>query len=238
MQFSRLSSSKMKISEADFFDTLTIQNDQISYVKHVLAPLYVFFTLFGCWGGGWLPRGLGHNLLMQFSRLSSSRLVVPLPSSRCLAEGNRILGSRPPAALLSSHTSLCRGPYTVEVITLVGVGGGANGDLQNFHVSPLGKGGRQHAWRPATKKAGHLFLKPSAQCGSTNRHTDAAFTPSTPPPPPPRPWEQGELTRTAHATCDGRVTAATSRQHSVQAGSALREWQGQGTLQSSRFERD
>ena len=33
-----------------FFDTLTIQNDQISYVKHVLAPLYVFFTLFG-WGG-------------------------------------------------------------------------------------------------------------------------------------------------------------------------------------------
>ena len=38
-------------SETDFFDTLTIQNDQISYVKHVLAPL---------------------------------------PSSRCLAEGNRI----------------------------------------------------------------------------------------------------------------------------------------------------
>ena len=27
---------------------------------------------------------------MQFSRLGSSRMVVPLPSSRCLAEGNRI----------------------------------------------------------------------------------------------------------------------------------------------------
>ena len=65
-----------RIPETDFFDTLTIQNDQISYVKHVLAPLYVFFTLFGCWGGGGLPRGLGHNLLMQFSRLSSSKMEI------------------------------------------------------------------------------------------------------------------------------------------------------------------
>ena len=32
-----------RIFETDFFDTLTIQNDQISHVKHVLAPLYVFF---------------------------------------------------------------------------------------------------------------------------------------------------------------------------------------------------
>ena len=71
MQFSRLSSSKMEISETDFFDTLTIQIDQISYVKHVLAPLYVFFTQFGCWGGGGgAPK---YNLLMQFSRLSSSK---------------------------------------------------------------------------------------------------------------------------------------------------------------------
>ena len=31
-----------------------------------------------------------HNLLMQFARLSSSRMVVPLLSSRCLAKGNRI----------------------------------------------------------------------------------------------------------------------------------------------------
>ena len=54
MQFSRLGSSKMEISETDFFDTLTIQSDQISHVKHVLAPFYVFFflTLFGCLGGG------------------------------------------------------------------------------------------------------------------------------------------------------------------------------------------
>ena len=99
MQFSRLGGSKMKISEADFFDTLTIQNDQISYVKHVLAPLHVFFipaplplyigqwilkmnALFMCFshyfggGGGGLPRGLGHNLLMQFSGLGSSKIEI------------------------------------------------------------------------------------------------------------------------------------------------------------------
>ena len=52
MQFSCLSSSKMEMFETDFFDITTIQNDQISYVKHVLAPLYVFFTLFGRGGGG------------------------------------------------------------------------------------------------------------------------------------------------------------------------------------------
>ena len=52
MQFSRLSNSKMEISEPNFVDILTIQNDQVFHVKHVLAPLHVFFTLFGCWGGG------------------------------------------------------------------------------------------------------------------------------------------------------------------------------------------
>ena len=35
-----------------FFDIVTTYNDEICYVKHVLAPFYVFFTLFGCWGGG------------------------------------------------------------------------------------------------------------------------------------------------------------------------------------------
>ena len=58
MQFSSLGSSKMEISETDFFDMLTIQNDQLSYVKHVLAPSYVFFTLFGCWGGGGGSQGV------------------------------------------------------------------------------------------------------------------------------------------------------------------------------------
>ena len=34
-----------------FFDIVTTYNDEICYVKHVLDPLCVFFTLFGCWGG-------------------------------------------------------------------------------------------------------------------------------------------------------------------------------------------
>ena len=46
MQFPTLKSSKKLISKTDFFDILAIRNDQISYVKHVLDPLCVFFTLF------------------------------------------------------------------------------------------------------------------------------------------------------------------------------------------------
>ena len=56
------------------FDILPIHNDEMSYVKHVLDPLYVFFTLFGCLErgvAGGFPRGLGHNLLMQLSTLCS-----------------------------------------------------------------------------------------------------------------------------------------------------------------------
>ena len=56
MRFSHLSSSKMEISEIDFFDIMTVQNDQISYVKHVLAPLCVFHIIL-VWGGGGLPKG-------------------------------------------------------------------------------------------------------------------------------------------------------------------------------------
>ena len=77
MQLSRLSSSKMEISEPNFLDILTIQNDQISHVKHLVAPLYALFTLFGCvffWGG--VPRGLGYNLVMPFSRLSGSKIEI------------------------------------------------------------------------------------------------------------------------------------------------------------------
>ena len=60
----------MENSKTDFLDILTIQNDEISYVKHVLDPPHVFFTLFGRLDAG---KGLGHNVLMQFSTLSSSK---------------------------------------------------------------------------------------------------------------------------------------------------------------------
>ena len=51
-----------------------------SYVKHVSAPFNVFWV-----GGGGASKGAGHNLHMQFSSLGSSKMVVTLPSSRCLA---------------------------------------------------------------------------------------------------------------------------------------------------------
>ena len=40
-----------------FFDIVTTRNDEICYVKHVLAPVYMFFTLFG-WGGGGGSQGV------------------------------------------------------------------------------------------------------------------------------------------------------------------------------------
>ena len=77
VQFSTLGSPKMEFSETDFLDILTIHNDQISYVKQVLDPLYVFFTLFGCWRGAEAsPKGLGHNLLTQYSTLCSSKIEI------------------------------------------------------------------------------------------------------------------------------------------------------------------
>ena len=71
-QFSTLYKSKMENFAKFFFDIVTTYNDEICCVKHVLAPFYVFFTLFGCWGGGGLPRGLGRNLL----RLNSSKMEI------------------------------------------------------------------------------------------------------------------------------------------------------------------
>ena len=63
-----------------FFDIVTTQNDHPRYVKHVLGRIYVFFTLFGNQvrggGGGGGPRGLVHNLLMQFFTPDSSKMEV------------------------------------------------------------------------------------------------------------------------------------------------------------------
>ena len=42
---------------ANHLDILTIQNDEISYVKHALNPFCVFFALFGCSGGSQGRRG-------------------------------------------------------------------------------------------------------------------------------------------------------------------------------------
>ena len=47
---------KWKIFANHFFDMVTTYNDEICYVKHVLAPFYVVFTRFGYWGGR-APKG-------------------------------------------------------------------------------------------------------------------------------------------------------------------------------------
>ena len=54
-QFSTLYNSKMENFAKHFLDIVTTYNDEMCYVKHVLAPLYVVFNLFGCWGGA--PKG-------------------------------------------------------------------------------------------------------------------------------------------------------------------------------------
>ena len=71
--FSGLYRSKMENLQF-FFNIVTTHNDQMFYVKHVLARLCVFFTLFGCWGG--VPRGPGHNLLKQSSSLGNSKMEI------------------------------------------------------------------------------------------------------------------------------------------------------------------
>ena len=79
MQFFTPDSSKMEVFETYFFDIVTTQNDHPRYVKHVSGRIYVFFTLFGYQvggGGGGSPKGLVHNLLMQFVTLGSSKIEV------------------------------------------------------------------------------------------------------------------------------------------------------------------
>ena len=77
MQFFTLGSSKIEVFETCFFDIVTTSNDHPRYVKHDLGRIYVFFTLFGYGAGGWgSPKGLVHNLLMQFFTLDSSKIQV------------------------------------------------------------------------------------------------------------------------------------------------------------------
>ena len=66
-------SQKWKFLQKFFFDIVTTHNDEISYLKHVSAPLYVFFDLFGFWGGG-LPRGPG-QMFICFMHVSNRKVI-------------------------------------------------------------------------------------------------------------------------------------------------------------------
>ena len=77
VQFFTLGSSKIEVFELCFFGIVTTQNDHPRYVKHVLGCVYMFFTLVGYSPhGGGSPKGLVHNLLMQFFTLVSSKIEV------------------------------------------------------------------------------------------------------------------------------------------------------------------
>ena len=77
MQFPTFGSSKMGISETFFFIFSIIYNDKISDVKHVVDPLHVFSTLFGCWTGAEAAsKGMGHNVLILFSTHRTSKMEI------------------------------------------------------------------------------------------------------------------------------------------------------------------
>ena len=61
MPFSSLGSSKMEISKTNFFDILSIQNDQISHAKRVLAPPLScgYHPICELGGGGRAPKWSG-----------------------------------------------------------------------------------------------------------------------------------------------------------------------------------
>ena len=69
----------MAVFETCVFDIVTTQCDHPRYVKPVLGRIYMFFTPFGYWphgGGGGVPKGLVHNLLMQFFTPGSPKIEV------------------------------------------------------------------------------------------------------------------------------------------------------------------
>ena len=79
MQFFNPDSSKIEVFETCFFDIVTTQNDISNYAKHVLGRIYVFSPYLGVrsgGGGGGLPKGRVHNLLMQFFNPGSSKIEV------------------------------------------------------------------------------------------------------------------------------------------------------------------
>ena len=78
MQFSNLGNSQIEISAADLFSILAIQNDQVSYVKHVLALLNVYSPPFGCFGvSTGSQRGWGTTALGRFKASAAQKSKFP-----------------------------------------------------------------------------------------------------------------------------------------------------------------
>ena len=78
VQFFTLGSSKIEVFETCFFDVVTTQNDHPKLCKACFRPhLRGFHPIWGLDpGGGGSPKGLVHNLLMQFFTPGSSKIEV------------------------------------------------------------------------------------------------------------------------------------------------------------------
>ena len=86
---------KWKIFARTIFDIVTTYNDEICYVKHVLDPLCVFFTLFGCGGGGGTKGSRAHKLLMQFSGLGNSKIEITSQRLLDQSQAGEYMGKTP-----------------------------------------------------------------------------------------------------------------------------------------------
>ena len=69
MQFFNLGSSKIEVFETCFFDIVTTDHPRKCFT-------YLHPRVLGPGGGGVSPKGLVHNLLMQFFNLGSSKIEV------------------------------------------------------------------------------------------------------------------------------------------------------------------
>ena len=74
MRFYNLGNSQIESSAADVFSIFAIQNDQVSYVKHVFYLLNVYLPPFGCfWVSTGSQRGWGTTALCKFSALVAQK---------------------------------------------------------------------------------------------------------------------------------------------------------------------
>ena len=95
MQFFTVGSSKIEVFETCFYDIVTTQYDHPRYVKHVLARIYVVYTLFipyfGCvlLGLDSLRGGLaeGNRITYEFTRIPLSATHTFALTPRLCAPG-------------------------------------------------------------------------------------------------------------------------------------------------------
>ena len=172
MQLSSLGSSKMEISETGFPDIFTIQNDQIILCKACFSRSLCVFPLFGCSGGGGVPRGLGHNLLMQLSSLGSSKMEI---SETDFSDILTIQNDQIILCKACFSPSLC----VFHPIGVLGGGAAPKGAGAQFAYAVFQPRSSLSPLRGALPKAIEFSLVPSAQVGLGQKISLAPSVPLT-----------------------------------------------------------